>query len=174
MVQRRILAITLVVTTAQLAGAPRGAAADPATCATRSESRSLDFWLGDWTISYPGAPSASHSTVSLALDKCLLVESWDGGKGHRGQNLFAYSADDQSWRGIFADNQGRVHTFEGTVTAGTAEFRGTNRGADGAAVLDRIRVVRVSPDRVTQTWEKSSDRGRTWTTVFHGDYARTR
>lgn len=174
MIQRRVLAIAIAAIATPLRAAPSSATAEPATCATRPESRSLDFWLGDWTISYPGAQSASHSTVSLALDKCLLIESWDGGTGHRGQNLFAYSADEQSWRGMFADNQSRVHTFEGTVTAGTAEFRGRSRGADGVAVVDRIRVVRVSSERVTQTWDKSSDNGRTWRTVFHGDYARKR
>ena len=39
----------------------------------------------------------AHSTVSLSLDKCLVVENWDGGRGHSGQNVFGYSADDKSW-----------------------------------------------------------------------------
>jgi hypothetical protein len=43
--------------------------------------------------------------VTLSLDKCLAVENWDGVGGHRGQNVFGYSADDKNWYGMFADNR---------------------------------------------------------------------
>ncbi len=145
---------------------------EPVPCAASAQSRGMDFWLGTWTVTYPGAPAVSHSKVSLDLDKCLLVESWDGGKGHSGKNMLAYSADDENWHGMFADNQGRVHVFAGKVTAGSAEFLGTSRSASGQAVLNRIKVVRVSPDEVAQTWEKSTDNGATWTIAFGGKYSR--
>jgi putative sterol carrier protein len=58
--------------------------------------------------------------VTLSLDKCLAVENWDGGGGHRGQNVFGYSADDKNWYGMFADNQGRVHVFT-SGKVGTAQ-----------------------------------------------------
>jgi hypothetical protein len=121
---------------------------------------------------YPGASVPSASKVFLELDQCLLVESWDGGKGHTGKNMFAYSSDDKSWHGMFADNEGRVHIFEGKVTPGSAEFLGPGTGPTGQAVLNRIRVVRVSPNKVEQTWEKSSDKGATWTMEFRGEYSR--
>ena len=120
-----------------------------------------------------GPPAASTSTVSLMLDKCLLIERWDGGRGHTGENMFAYSSDDKSWHGMFADNQGRVHVFKGKVTSGSAEFYGPSRGPNGEAVLNRIRVVRTSRDKVEQSWEKSADNGSTWTTEFRGEYQRT-
>jgi len=147
------------------------AAAD-APCPANSESRGLDFWLGDWTVTYPGASAASTSKVSLDLDQCLVVESWRGGKGHSGKNFLAYSSDDQSWHGMFADNEGRVHVFEGKVAPGLAEFYGPSLAADGQAVLNRIKVKRVRPDKVEQTWEKSTDKGTTWTIVFSGEYSR--
>ena len=114
-------------------------ATEPGTCTTNSDCRELDFWLGDWTVQYPGASFPSSSKVSLELDKCLLVESWDGGKGHRGKNMFAYSSDDKKWHGMFADNQGRVHVFEGKVASGSAEFLGPSMSPDGKTVLNRIR-----------------------------------
>jgi len=147
-------------------------AVDPGSCSTNSESRQLDFWLGDWTVTYPGMPGSAASTVSLDLDKCLLVESWDGGKGHSGKNIFAYSSDDKSWHGMFADNQGRVHVFEGKVSSGSAEFTGPSRNPNGQAVLNRIKVVRVAANKVEQSWEKSTDNGATWTMEFHGNYSR--
>jgi hypothetical protein len=148
------------------------AATDPESCATNPQSRQLDYWLGDWSVTYPGAPAASSSTVSLTLDKCVVVESWSGSKRHKGQNMFAYSADDKKWHQMFADNEGRVHVFEGNVTDGTAEFYGPSVGSNGEAVLNRIRIKRVGANEVEQTWEKSTDKGATWNKAFAGEYSR--
>ena len=92
--------------------------ADGTPCSANSESRQLDFWLGDWRVTYPDAPGSSSSRVYTELDQCLLIESWSGGKGHRGENMFAYSANDKGWRGMFTDNQGRVHALEGQGCVG--------------------------------------------------------
>ena len=91
--------VLLAITGASLA------AADPAPCAVNSENRQLDYWLGNWKIGAEGSSGNAHSTVSLSLDKCLVIENWDGGKGHRGQNVFGYSADDKSWYGMFAETR---------------------------------------------------------------------
>jgi hypothetical protein len=150
------------------------AVAKPGTppCSASTESRQFDFWLGDWSVSYPGAAEPSSSKVYAELDECVIVESWDGGKGHSGKNMFAYSADDKHWHGMFADNHGRVHVFEGTVGPGAAEFYGPSRSESGAVVLNRIKVTRISGDKVEQTWEKSADKGATWTTEYRGEYSR--
>jgi hypothetical protein len=151
---------------------PVHAASDSGACSANPDGRQLDFWLGDWTVTYPGALAPSASKVVLELDECVIVESWDGGKGHRGKNMFAYSSDDKSWHGMFADNKGRVHVFEGKAEPGSAEFLGPSTGPDGQAVLNRIKIVRVSADKVQQTWEKSSDKGATWSMEFRGEYSR--
>lgn len=149
------------------------AAADSGPCATSSEGRQLDYWLGDWVVTAPGGTGSSTSKVSLSLDKCLVLEKWGDGKDHMGENLFGYSADDKSWRGMFADNRGRVHVFvDGSVASGVAEFRGPSTGPEGQAVLNRVRIVRVTPQKVAQTWEKSTDKGATWTMAFRAEYTR--
>lgn len=143
------------------------------SCSDNSESRQLDYWLGDWKIASPGAGPNATSRVHLELGGCMVVESWDGGRGHTGENMFGYSADDKSWHGMFVDNQGRVHVFvDGKVASGSAEFSGLSRGANGEAVLNRVRILRISPDKVEQIWEKSSDHGATWETDFRGEYLR--
>lgn len=147
-------------------------ASGPPPCSLNPESRQLDYWLGDWTIGGPGTSSRAVSKVYLTLDKCMVVESWNGGRDHKGENMFAYSPDDKSWHGMFADNQGRVHVFAGKVASGSAEFVGPSRGPKGEPDLNRIRIVRISPDKVEQIWEKSADNGATWTTEFRGEYLR--
>jgi hypothetical protein len=147
--------------------------ADADPCATNSANRQLDYWLGNWKIGAEGSSGNAHSTVSLSLDKCLVVENWDDGRGHYGQNVFGYSADDKSWYGMFADNEGRVHVFStGKVAGGTAEFEGTSHGPHGESMLNRVKVIRLNPNKVEQTWEKSNDSGATWNVVFRGEYSR--
>ena len=152
---------------------PSFAAANSGPCATDPQSRQLDFWLGSWTVTAPGGSSTATSKVSSALDQCLLVENWDGGRGHSGENMFAYSPEGKTWYGMFADNTGRVHVFsDGKVASGVAEFRGTSHGPKGETVLNKVKVVRIDATRVEQTWQKSTDNGATWTTEFRGEYAR--
>jgi hypothetical protein len=149
------------------------AAPAPSSCAANTESRQLDYWLGNWKISAPGSSGDARSAITLSLDKCLVVENWAGGRGHTGQNVFGYSADDKSWYGMFADNEGRVHIFtSGKVAAGSAKFEGTSHGSNGESVLNRVKVTRLNPNTIEQTWEKSSDNGTTWNVVFRGEYSR--
>jgi hypothetical protein len=75
---------------------------------------------------------------------------------------------------MFFDNRGHVHVFvEGKVESGAAEFLGPSRGPHGEATLNRIRLQRLAPDRLEQTWEKSTDNGRTWARQFRLEYARS-
>jgi len=149
------------------------AATDADSCGANSESRQLDYWLGNWKIGAEGSSGNAHSTVSLSLDKCLVVENWDGGRGHYGQNVFGYSADDKNWYGMFADNEGRVHIFtSGKVASGSAEFEGKSRGPNGESLLNRVKITRLNPNKVEQSWEKSNDNGANWNVVFRGEYSR--
>lgn len=142
-------------------------------CVSSPKNRALNFWIGQWSISAPGGSPSATSTVSLDLDKCLVVERWDGGRGHTGENLFGYSADDESWHGLFADNAGRVHVFvDGKASTGLAQFSGPSRGANGENILNRVTIRRISENNVEQAWEKSSDGGKTWTIAFRGEYTR--
>lgn len=169
--RRSLFLIALVLVAATLA-VPVLAATNSGECSTNPANRQLDFWLGNWAVTYPGATSGATSTVSLDLDKCLIVENWKGDKGHSGRNMLAYRADDKSWHGLFADNEGRVHVFEGKVTPGVAEFQGPSVGPNGETILNRIRVIRKAPDEIEQLWEKSTDNGANWKTVFQGEYSR--
>ena len=85
---RSFLFIVVVACSCVAASSALGATGSEA-CSANPESRQMDFWLGDWTVTYPGMPGSANSKVYVELDKCLIVESWDGGKGHKGENMFA-------------------------------------------------------------------------------------
>lgn len=170
---RSIAFLALVFAAASFGIPPRAAATNASSCTANPANRALDFWLGQWTIAAPGGAANATSTVTLQLDKCLVVERWDGGRGHTGENILAYSADDQSWHGLFADNEGRVHIFfHGKASPGSVEFSAPSRGPKGETTLNRVTISRINADQVQQLWQKSSDDGKTWTTAFRGQYTR--
>ena len=144
------------------------AANPPGSCSAEAAVRQLDFWLGNWSSKTGGG----SSKVYVSLDKCLFTEHWDSGKGHVADKMFAYSPDDQRWYGMFADNQGRAHIFvNGRVESNKAEFHGTSRGPNGEAVLSKLTVLRTA-NGFEETWEKSTDNGASWTTVYRAEYVR--
>jgi hypothetical protein len=110
----------------------------------------MDFWLGDWAIQNGGGPAAS-SKVYLSLGNCEIVESWQDAQRRTGENRFAYNYENKSWRGMFADNRGHVHVFvDGKTSGNAAKFYGPSQSPDGRTVLHRIKLTRVSADKVQQ------------------------
>jgi hypothetical protein len=92
--------VAVIIGALSLWCAPRMLAApDNGPCSANSETRRFDFWLGEWSVTYPGAPVASSSKVYRELGQCVLVENWSAGKNHEGINIFAYSSDDGSGTG---------------------------------------------------------------------------
>ena len=152
-----------------LAGTAFPAMGEAPSCANTPAARQLDFWLGDWSVD----SGRGRSTVHLSLDKCLLIESWASNTSdHRGENELVYNAEENAWYGLFADNHGRAHLFTGSAGPSEGELHGPGRDENGAAVLKRVRIVHVGPDTVDQIWEKSADKGATWSTEFKMEYLR--
>jgi hypothetical protein len=145
------------------------AAEVPTPCASDPVVHRFDFWLGDWSVD----AGRGRSDVHLSLDQCEVVESWASNTSdHRGENTIAYNSEEKIWYGLFVDNRGRAHMFRGTVSEGSADFQGPGRDERGAAVLKRVRVVRVSSRTVDQIWEESADHGATWVADFKMEYLR--
>jgi hypothetical protein len=170
-VKNKHLRYTLV--TLLMAFASLVATAENNPCVDNAGSRQLDYWLGNWSISAPGGAANANSTVTLSLDQCVVVERWQGEKGHVGENIFGYNPESKSWMGFFADNRGHVHVFDhGQISPGKAEFEGPSINESGEAVLNRIRIVQLGPGKVEQTWDKSTDNGATWKPQFRLEYTR--
>src|SRR5258708_30630398 len=82
---------------------PAFGANDPGSCSANADGRQLDYWLGEWSGSPPGTQGNGASNVHRLLDKCLIVESWDGGKCHHGENVSPYLSQHHIWHTLFPD-----------------------------------------------------------------------
>jgi hypothetical protein len=156
-------------------------AATPAAAACGDEPRmhALDFWLGRWIVSWE-REFAGHNVIETILDGCAVTERWLDARGRAAFSLFWYDRNEGRWKQVFLTERplGVGATKEkAEVTAMTtpARIRFQGRypgGADGTVIDDRTTLTLEAPDRVRQQIEVSTDGGKTWKTVFDGDYRR--
>lgn len=139
-----------------------------APCA-RAERRALDFWLGEWDLTWQGGAAASR--VVKTLDGCAIEETFQSSAGIelKGRSLTSYDADTRRWRQAWSDNQG-----------GSVMLSGGPYGRD--FILYKLRFSNedpyqralfedVTPDAFTWRWQRSGD-GKAWEDVWVVNYVR--
>jgi tetratricopeptide (TPR) repeat protein len=138
---------------------------------TTEEYRQFDFWLGDWDVQVQGQ-TAGHNLVSLEQDGCLLVEHWKASTGGQtGTSFNYYDVRDKKWHQLYLDNSGNAGAFPAMA---------------GRLVGDKMVLVTdphvnpvsrwtwyvVSPGKVRQMAEQSTDGQKTWNITWDSIYVK--
>ena len=168
----------LVAALALLAASPLSAQQEgdspaPAPCSS-AEHRQFDFWLGEWNVHVDGE-KRGENTIRRAMGGCVVHESYrTEGSDYEGQSFNVYDRRRGVWHQTWVDNQGLLLQLDGGFQDGRMRLEGTVREDDGGESLHRITWSRVegNEDRVRQHWERSTDGGESWETVFDGEYRR--
>ena len=155
-----------------LLAAPLAAAQPPPpTCVTPDHAQ-LDFWVGDWALSWPGgqggtpenATGHGTNTITKTLDGCVVHERFESADGYHGESVSVYHAPTGEWRQTWVDNRGGYLLLtggpadDGTMTLQTAPF--TN--PQGQEQISRMLWTDVTGDALTWRWQASTDGGATW------------
>jgi hypothetical protein len=143
----------------------------PKACAT-AEFRQFDFWLGDWNVTDPKGDVAGTNRITLEMDGCVLHEHWVGSKGGVGESFNIYDGATKQWHQTWVDNGGTLLSLNGGLVDGRMVLSGPGQGPKGEAITNRIAWEKLADGRVRQTWDVSSDGGKTWTNSFDGFYAK--
>lgn len=161
---------------AALVVAPVALAQAPALCSA-DEHRLLDYWIGEWDLSWPAGPdSTGHGTnsVTASHDGCVIEERFEDASGFVGHSVSVYDARSDAWRQTWVDNRGGYLTFTGeTRDDGTLDLRQpafTN--PQGERQINRMIWEDVTDDALTWRWQRSTDDGATWTDAWVIRYAR--
>ena len=172
---------TVAILALLIASAPlpaQGPAARAHPCASRAESRQLDFWAGRWKV-YPWG--ARDTTVLLGtnevtpiLERCTLLENWSGTRGGNGKSLNVYDPSTRRWRQLWTDDTGNVLDYAGEFRDGAMRFEGSTRDSTGRVTLQRMLFVPVAADSVRQIMESSADGGKSWKRGWDAVYVRVK
>lgn len=135
-------------------------------------ARALDFWLGNWIVTWGDGLSASNR-VEAILGGAVIRESFDGRPGatFQGVSLSVYSPALGVWRQTWADSDGSYWAFTGGPVDDRFIFA-TDDVRDGQPIKLRMVFYNRAADSLDWDWERSHDGGATWTLQWRLHYTR--
>jgi len=153
------------------------AADQPKPC-SEPEQKQLEFWVGDWDLTWPGqnGGEAGHGTNSIKriMDGCVVLENFSGENSMplRGTSVSLFDARSGKWKQTWVDNQGSYLDF-------TGEFKGRQMilarevvRPDGSRVQQRMVFKNITANQLDWSWERSLDGGKTWQVMWPIHYKR--
>ena len=146
---------------------------------TRPEQKQLDFWVGEWKLTWPG-PKAElqHGTNSIrrVLDGCVVEENFSGGQVMhlRGRSLSLFDARQGKWKQTWVDNEGGYLDFVGEFSHGQMILSREARDRQGKNFLQRMVFKNIRPNQLDWSWERSEDGGKSWKVVWPIHYERAK
>jgi hypothetical protein len=167
MVRALALAVSILALVAQ--------AQAPTYGCDSAESRQLDFWVGDWELSYAGPkgePAKSRNHITKTLDGCAILEEFTGAPGSKldGRSYSAYDRATKRWKQTWVDNTASYLDFDGATVDGNMAFA-REVTKDGKTTYQRMVFRDVKPESLTWLWQSSPD-GKAWATQWEIAYRR--
>ena len=138
------------------------------------ESRQLDFWVGDWELTYVagGKEAKSRNRITKVLGGCAVLEEFTGAPGSKldGRSYSTYDRATKRWKQTWVDNTASYLDFDGATVDGDMAFVRTVT-KDGKTTHQRMVWRDVKPDSLTWLWQSSPD-AKAWTTQWEIAYKR--
>ena len=165
-----------VATLALLAAPTALAQGQPTYGCDTPESKQLDFWVGDWELTYTsgGKEVKSRNRITKTLDGCVVLEEFTGAPGTKldGRSYSTYDRATKRWKQTWVDNTASYLDFEGATVEGDMAF--VRSAARAGKVTHQRMVFRdVRADSLTWLWQSSPDE-KAWTTHWEIAYRRVK
>jgi tetratricopeptide (TPR) repeat protein len=135
------------------------------------EFREFDFWVGEWKVENPAGQPVGTNSVTLEQDGCLLVEHWKSGRGFEtGTSFNYYDIRDKKWHQLYIANNGNAGAFP-AMAGGLADGKMVLlTDVDASGKQQRWTWYVISPGKVRQMAEQTTDGGKTWTPTWDSVY----
>ena len=139
---------------------------------TAPEYRQFDFWVGDWDVQNPAGASVGHNLVTLEQEGCLIIEHWTSATGGQtGTSFNYYDVRDKKWHQLYLDNSGNAGAFPAMAGTLQSDHMVMLTDNDGGQVSRWAWYV-LSPGKVRQMAEQSTDGGKTWQITWDSVYVK--
>ena len=133
----------------------------------------LDFWVGDWTLTWADGGRGTNRIERVA-DGRVILETFEGhspsGSLH-GVSLSVREGDSGPWRQTWADSSGGYLDLVGVEVDGCLAFERRTE-MDGQRVIQRMVWLDRAPSGFRWRWQRSTDEGAMWTTGWEIQYRR--
>ncbi|MBZ5707093.1 MAG: DUF1579 domain-containing protein [Acidobacteriia bacterium] len=156
----------------------QGNTAPPPNPCAAPEQKQLDFWVGEWDLTWPGAKESdvAHGSNSIkrVLDSCVVEESFSGGDSMplSGISVSLFDVRAGKWKQTWVDNQGGYLDFVGEFKDGQMTLGREVARPDGTKVMQRMVFKNITPNEFDWSWEASNDGGKTWQVSWPIHYKR--
>lgn len=136
---------------------------------TGDKFRQLDFWVGDWDLSWQGNTGVNH--IKKSFESCVIEENFGGRPGQHlmGHSVSMYDAPSGQWKQTWVDNEGSYIALTGGPQADGTFVLATQPGPKGGR--SRMVFENIKPDSFVWRWQSSTD-GQSWKDQWVIDYAR--
>lgn len=144
-------------------------------CAYNAENRQFDFWVGDWNaVDATTGITAGSSRIEKELGECVIWENWTSANSNfKGKSYNVYNPDLKRWEQFWVDNVGGMTHFYGELKDGVMDYWTDDiTQPDGSKLKRHLQFFNLSPDKVRQFSQKSTDGGKTWTLDYDLTYNR--
>jgi tetratricopeptide (TPR) repeat protein len=144
-------------------------------CVYKAENRQFDFWVGEWDVtdSSSGA-TAGSSRIEKELGDCVIWENWTSANStYAGKSYNIYNPSLKRWEQFWVDNVGGMIHFYGGLKDGVMDFYTDEiPQSDGTKLKRHLQFFNLSPDKVRQFSQGSTDSGKTWNVEYDFTYDR--
>ena len=157
-----------------LTAATLAAAQAPQAGCASAEARQLDFWVGEWEVTWANG-GKGRNRITRILDGCVILEQFDGNPGTKlvGHSVSTFDRASKRWRQAWVDNTGAFLDFTGGLEEGRMVFaREAER--EGTKFRQRMVFEDVRADSLKWLWQRSDDGGVSWKTQWEIDYRRVK
>ncbi len=127
-------------------------------CACAAEFRQLDFWVGQWDLTWKGGKGTNN--VTREMNGCVIHEHFSGDasvENMRGESVSIYQPKLGLWRQTWVDNQGGYIPLTGGVQNDGSFLLTTTRLNDKQRQT-RMIFENIKPGSFTWRWQSSGRR----------------
>jgi hypothetical protein len=174
---RFLITILPVLLSFSMAEAQQSTTPAPPNPCTIVEQKQLEFWVGDWDLTWPG-PKAGETLhganhIQRILDGCVVQENFSNeATNYRGTSISIFDAPAGKWKQTWVDNGGAYLDFVGEFKNGQMILQREAVGKNGAKSLQRMVWKNITANEFDWSWEASQDDGKTWQVQWPIHYKR--
>lgn len=157
------------------------AAQDKIKSQDSSDVHRMDFWVGDWNLTWTGkdgTAATGHNHVIRVLGDKVIQENFEALtgplKGYMGKSWSVYNRRTGQWKQTWVDNSGAYLDFQGERDGGKRIFKRNGMSPQGQPIVQRMIFYDIQKDSFTWDWELSTDGGKTWKLQWRIHYRRAK